>query len=102
MAEVNNVVNKATGLPAISIGLALSILLGTWNAAVRFRDLENTDTAVSVQVEDVADRQSKYIGQGGSLTQALEEIEERVIQLEATILLMQHQIDQLNELLVSR
>ncbi len=88
-------VNKATGLPAISIGLALSILLGTWNAAVRFRDLENTDTAVSVQVEDVADRQSKYIGQGGSLTQAVEKIEERVIALEAELSLLNHRIDQL-------
>ena len=95
MADDNHVLSKATGLPAISIGLALSILLGTWNAAVRFRDLENTDTAVSVQVEDVADRQSKYIGQGGSLTQAVEKIEERVIALEAELSLLNHRIDQL-------
>ena len=88
--------SKATGLPAISIGLALSILVGTWSAAVRFRALENTDTAVSVQVEDVADRQSKYIGQSGSLTQALEQLEDRVIALEAELTLMNHRIDQLD------
>ena len=96
MADANHVVTKATGLPAISIGLALSILVGTWSAAVRFRDLENTATAVSVQVEDVADRQSKYIGQSGSLTQALEQLEDRVIELEAELTLMNHRIDQLD------
>ena len=96
MADANHVVTKATGLPAISIGLALSILVGTWSAAVRFRDLENTDTAVSVQVEDVADRQSKYIGQSGSLTQALEQLEDRVIALEAELTLKNHRIDQLD------
>ena len=96
MADANHVVTKATGLPAISIGLALSILVGTWSAAVRFRALENTDTAVSVQVQDVADRQSKYIGQGGSLTQALEQLEDRVIEIEAALALLNHRIDQLD------
>ena len=56
MADVSPL-TKASTLPAVSIGFAISIVVAVWIAGTRFRDFENADTQNMTQIEDVLDRQ---------------------------------------------
>ena len=83
-----NGVSKATSLPAISVGFAISILVATWVAGGRFEGMERADSQAMVEIEDIRDRQRKYIGQQGSLTLQIEELQDLVTALEREIALL--------------
>ncbi len=80
-----NGISKATSLPAISVGFAVSILVATWVAGGRFEAMERADAQATVEIEDLASRQSKYIGTTGLLTEQIDELTDRVIELEQEI-----------------
>ena len=88
-----NGISKATSLPAVSIGFAISILVATWVAGSRFRDMENRDIANTVMIEDVADRQKKYIGTSGLLTQRLDNLTEQLHLLEREMALLKVRLE---------
>jgi|TARA_Y100001963_G_scaffold60390_1_gene84390 HPt (histidine-containing phosphotransfer) domain-containing protein len=88
-----NPISKASSLPAVSIGFALSIIVAVWIAGTRFRDFENADMQNSTQIEDVLDRQKKYIGTSGLLTERIDELEDLVNQLERDLALLKVQLD---------
>ena len=50
-------VSKASSLPAISVGFAISILVATWVAGARFEGMERADAQAVVLIQDVSDRQ---------------------------------------------
>ena len=84
---------KATSLPAVSIGFALSIIVAVWIAGTRFRDFENADTQNMTQIEDVLDRQKKYIGTSGLLTERIDDLEDVVNELERELALLKVQLE---------
>ena len=86
-------ISKAYSLPAVSIGFALSIIVAVWIAGTRFRDFENADTQNMTQIEDVLDRQKKYIGTSGLLTERIDDLEDVVNELERELALLKVQLD---------
>ena len=88
-----NGISKATSLPAISVGFAISILVATWVAGARFEGMERADAQAIVQIQDVADRQKKYIGTTGLLTEQLEELQDQVTALERELALLKVRIE---------
>ena len=86
-------ISKASSLPAVSIGFALSIIVAVWIAGTRFRDFENADTQNMTQIEDVLDRQKKYIGTSGLLTERIDELEDVVNELERELALLKVQLE---------
>ena len=86
-------ISKASSLPAVSIGFALSIIVAVWIAGTRFRDFENADTQNMTQIEDVLDRQKKYIGTSGVLTERIDDLEDVVNELERELALLKVQLD---------
>ena len=88
-----NGISKATSLPAISVGFAISILVATWVAGARFEGMERADAQAIVKIEDVADRQRKYIGQQGSLTIQIEELQDQVHLLERELALLKVRLE---------
>jgi len=88
-----NGISKATSLPAISVGFAISILVATWVAGARFEGMERADAQAMVQIEDIRDRQSKYIGQRGSLTLQIEELQDQVRSLERELALLKVRLE---------
>ena len=88
-----NGISKATSLPAISVGLAISILGATWVAGGRFEGMERADAQAMVEIEDISDRQRKYIGQQGSLTLQIEELQDLVTALEREIALLKVRLE---------
>ena len=88
-----NGVSKATSLPAISVGFAISILVATWVAGGRFEGMERADSQAMVEIEDIRDRQRKYIGQQGSLTLQIEELQDLVTALEREIALLKVRLE---------
>ena len=81
-------VSKASSLPAISVGFAISILVATWVAGARFEGMERADAQAVVLIQDVADRQKKYIGTTGLLTEQIMDLQESVVELEREIALL--------------
>jgi len=79
---MSNPVSKASSLPAISVGFAISILVATWVAGARFEGMERADAQAVVLIQDVADRQRKYIGTQGLLTQQISDLMARITELE--------------------
>ena len=79
-------IDKATSLPSITVGFAVLVLGATWVAGARFRDFENTDTAVQRDVQDIGARQRRYIErrdeQHEEFRDELEEIEKKIVELE--------------------
>jgi hypothetical protein len=92
-----NGISKATSLPAISVGFAISILVATWVAGARFEGMERADAQAIVKIEDVADRQRKYIGQQGSLTIQIEELQDQVHLLERELALLKVRLEMSND-----
>ena len=92
-----NGISKATSLPAISVGFAISILVATWVAGGRFEGMERADAQAIVKIEDVADRQRKYIGQQGSLTIQIEELQDQVHLLERELALLKVRLEMGND-----
>ena len=88
-----NGISKATFLPAISVGFAISILVATWVAGGRFEGMERADSQAMVEIEDIRDRQRKYIGQQGSLTLQIEELQDLVNALEREIALLKVRLE---------
>jgi|TARA_R110000822_G_scaffold167162_2_gene307315 hypothetical protein len=88
-----NGISKATSLPAVSIGFAVSILVATWVAGARFEGMERADAQAIVQIQDVADRQKKYIGTTGLLTEQLEELQDQVTALERELALLKVRLE---------
>ena len=88
-----NGISKATSLPAISVGFAVSILVATWVAGGRFEAMERADAQATVEIEDLASRQSKYIGTTGLLTEQINELVDRVIALEQEIAVLQVRLE---------
>jgi len=88
-----NGISKATSLPAISVGFAISILVATWVAGGRFEGMERADAQAMVELQDIRDRQGKYIGQQGSLTIKLSELQDQLIKLERELALLQVRIE---------
>ena len=86
-------ITKQTSLPAVSIGFAISILVATWVAGARFRDMENRDVANSVLIADVADRQKKYIGTSGLLTERINNLTEQFHLLERELALLKVRLE---------
>jgi len=86
-------ITKQTSLPAVSIGFAISILVATWYAGARFRDMENRDVANTVLIEDIADRQRKYIGTSGLLTERLDNLTEQPHLLERELALLKVRLE---------
>ena len=86
-------ITKQTSLPAVSIGFAISILVATWYAGSRFRDMENRDVANTVLIEDIADRQRKYIGTSGLLTERLDNLTEQLHLLERELALLKVRLE---------
>lgn len=78
----NNAITKASSLPAISVGFAISILVATWVAGARFEGMERADAQAVVLIRDVSDRQRKYIGTTGLLTEQIADLTERITELE--------------------
>ena len=88
-----NGISKATSLPAISVGFAISILVATWVAGGRFEAMERADAQAMVEIADVADRQSKYIGTTGLLTEQIDELADRGTELEQQLALLRVRLE---------
>ena len=86
-------VSKSSSLPAISVGFAISILVATWVAGARFEGIERADAQAVVLIQDVADRQRKYIGTAGLLTEQISELQKAVVELEREVALLKARID---------
>ena len=83
-----NGISKATALPAISVGLAVSILVATWVAGARFERMERADTQALTEITSVSERQRRYIGTSGVLTEQLESLDARLAELEKEMALL--------------
>jgi len=92
-----NGISKATSLPAISVGFAISILVATWVAGGRFEGMERADAQAMVELKDIRDRQGKYIGQQGSLTLQIAELEARVNALQTELALLKVRLELNND-----
>ena len=83
-----NGISKATSLHAISVGFAISVLIATWVAGARFEGMERADAQAMVEIQDVSERQKKYIGTTGLLTEQITELRQAVVDLEREIALL--------------
>ncbi len=86
-------VSKASSLPAISVGFAISILVATWVAGARFEGMERADAQAVVLIQDVSDRQKKYIGTTGLLTEQIAKLQQSVVDLEREVALLKVRLE---------
>ena len=84
--------SKSSTLPAVSIGFALSILVATWVASGRFREMQTIDTQNATLIEDIRSRQSKYIGVSGLLPQRIDDLEGRIRDLEVEMAVLKAEL----------
>lgn len=89
----NTTITKASSLPAIRIGFAISILVAAWVAGGRFTAMEQADATAMVEIADVADRQKKYIGTTGLLTEQIAALQNRLSDLEREIALLKVRLE---------
>lgn len=73
-------IDRATGLPAMTIGFMGTLAVLIWIASQEFNDIIDAQDDILTVVEDVADRQSKYIGQDGSLTILIQDARDREVE----------------------
>ena len=62
-------------------------------AGARFEGMERADAQAMVEIADVADRQKKYIGTTGLLTEQIEELVDRVTELEQELALLKVRLE---------
>ena len=86
-------VSKASSLPAISVGFAISILVATWVAGARFEGMERADAQAVVLIQYVSDRQKKYIGTTGLLTEQIAKLQQSVVDLEREVALLKVRLE---------
>ena len=86
-------VSKASSLPAISVGFAISILVATWVAGARFEGMERAAAQAVVLIQDVSDRQKKYIGTTGLLTEQIAKLQQSVVDLEREVALLKVRLE---------
>lgn len=86
-------VSKTSSLPAISVGFAISILVATWVAGARFEGMERADAQAVVLIQDVSDRQKKYIGTTGLLTEQIAKLQQSVVDLEREVALLKVRLE---------
>tara|TARA_R110002020_G_scaffold321079_2_gene537026 strand:- start:3227 stop:3511 length:285 start_codon:yes stop_codon:yes gene_type:complete len=86
-------ISKTSSIPAISVGFAITILIATWVAGARFEGMERADSQAIVLIQDVADRQKKYIGTAGLLTEQISELQEQVVALDRELALLKVRLD---------
>ena len=86
-------VSKASSLPAISVGFAISILVATCVAGARFEGMERADAQAVVLIQDVSDRQKKYIGTTGLLTEQIAKLQQSVVDLEREVALLKVRLE---------
>ena len=55
--------------------------------------MERADAQAVVLIQDVADRQRKYIGTAGLLTEQISELQKAVVELEREVALLKARID---------
>lgn len=91
--NMTNGISKNSNLPSITIGFALAILTATWVTSAKFSDIQDSIGANQVELQDLGDRSSKYIGVSGLLTTRIDELEERVTALELNMAVLQAQLD---------
>lgn len=85
--------SKSSPLPAISVGLAVSILVAAWIAGARFERMERADTQAITEITAVAERQRRYIGTTGVLTEKLEAIDKKLTELETRLALLEMKLE---------
>ncbi len=66
---------KSTGV-YVSVSLIAALVGGGWLWGTKWKEAEARDAAMLGMIEDVADRQLKYIGQGGTLTKEIEGLDD--------------------------
>ena len=84
--ERDEPISKATALPAINLGLAITIILMIWFGAQKVRDIENL-------VNDTAGRQAKYVGMEGLYTREITSLLAQVRDLEIDIIILKERND---------
>ena len=91
--KTTNGISKSSNLPTITIGFALAVLTATWVTSAKFSDIQDSIQANQVELQDLGDRSSKYIGVSGLLTRRLDELERRVTALELEMAVLQAQLE---------
>ena len=82
-------ISKNTVLPGLTVGFLL-FLIGVVAAGVmEYADVAHRIDVVEAGVTDVRDRQSKYIGQSGSLTEQVRELEREIQRLRERIVVLE-------------
>ena len=75
------VLSKSYALPGMTVAFLISLLGVSFIGGKGLNAIESEITALRVEISDIADRQGKYIGQDGSLTEDVENLEERLTDL---------------------
>ena len=68
-------------------------MVATWVAGARFEGMERADQQAVVLITDVSDRQKKYIGTTGLLTEQISELQDQVTILEREIALLKVRLE---------
>jgi|TARA_R110000824_G_scaffold351375_1_gene538424 O-succinylbenzoate synthase len=89
----NKAISKTSSLPVISVGFGISILVATWVAGARFTSMAQADAAAMVEIADVQDRQKKYIGTTGLLTGDINDLQDRLADLEVELALLKLRLE---------
>tara|TARA_R110000824_G_scaffold241573_2_gene430309 strand:- start:2433 stop:2720 length:288 start_codon:yes stop_codon:yes gene_type:complete len=87
-----NGISKASNLPTITVGFALAILAATWVTSAKFSGIQDDIAANQVELEDLSDRSSKYIGVSGLLTRRIDDLEGRITGLELKLAVLESQL----------
>ena len=77
-------ITRATGV-YISASLIASLIGAGWVSGRKWQAAEARDAAMATEIEDIGDRQGKYIGQDGSLTEDIEALEDELAALKLWI-----------------
>tara|TARA_R110000751_G_C13624483_1_gene465065 strand:+ start:212 stop:508 length:297 start_codon:yes stop_codon:yes gene_type:complete len=88
-----NGLSKSSNLPTITIGFALAILAATWVTSAKFSDIQDSIGANQVELEDLSNRSSKYIGVSGLLTRRISDLDARITGLELKLAVLESQLE---------
>ena len=88
-----NGLSKSSNLPTITIGFALAILAATWVTSSMFSDIQDSIGANQVELEDLSNRSSKYIGVSGLLTRRISDLDARITGLELKLAVLESQLE---------